>query len=74
MRFCQSWWNASAGEFIIYAQAAKAQRPQDVFIFLLNEPQVADELAATGLNAHFIHQNAFLAETVFQPDLDAELI
>lgn len=74
VRLCQSWWHITAQEAIHQAQAAKERRPQDVFIFLLNDPKVANELAAAGLNAHFIHQNAFLDEMLFQPDLDVELI
>ena len=74
VRLCQSWWHITAHEVILHAQAAKQRRPQDVFIFLLNDPKVANELAAAGLSAHFIHHNAFLDETEFQPDLDVELI
>ncbi|HEY1067271.1 MAG TPA: glycosyltransferase [Pirellulales bacterium] len=52
-----------------YARAKKV-RPEHRIHYLLDEAHVADEARARGAPAHFIHQNAFLDERIYdvQPE------
>ena len=67
VHFVQPMWHLDPDYAFVLADWLKSVRPNDRLIFLLNDNTAIPEFHRQGMEAHFIHQNAFLDETQWRP-------